>query len=75
MTCETDYGFPHAAIEVQNQEIILLLHDEKAGWGGGGGGGERGVAQSLEGATPGERVLGWKPAVAARSLLVGSVSV
>ena len=39
-------------------------------WGGGGG-----VAQSVERATPGEEVLGSIPAVAARSLLVGSVSV
>ena len=41
--------------------------------GGGGGGGE--VAQSVERATPGEEVPGSIPAVAARSLLVGSVSV
>ena len=39
---------------------------------GGGGGG---VAQSVERATPGEKVPGSIPAVAARSLLVGSVSV
>ena len=38
---------------------------------------ERGVAvaQSVERATPGEEVPGSIPAVAARSLLVGSVSV
>ena len=41
--------------------------------GGGGGGGA--VAQSVERATPGEEVPGSIPAVAARSLLVGSVSV
>ena len=41
--------------------------------GGGGGGG--GVARSVERATLGEEVLGWIPAVAARSLLFGSVSV
>ena len=46
-----------------------MLH---GGIGGGGGGA---VAQSLEHATPGEQVLGLIPAVAARSLLVGSVSV
>ena len=40
---------------------------------GGGGGGA--VAQSVERATPGEEVPGSIPAVAARSLLVGSVSV
>ena len=33
------------------------------------------VAQSVERATPGEEVLASIPAVAARSLLVGSVSV
>ena len=33
-----------------------------------------GVAQSEERATPGEEVLGFIPAVAARFLLVGSVS-
>ena len=33
------------------------------------------VAKSVEGATPGEEVPGWIPAVATRSLLVGSVSV
>ena len=31
--------------------------------------------QAVEHATPGEEVLGWIHAVAARSLLVGSVSV
>ena len=36
-------------------------------WGGG-------LAQSVERATPGEEVQGSIPAVAARSLLVGSVS-
>ena len=41
-----------------------------AGLGRGGGGGG-GVAQSVERATPGQEV----PGVAARSLLVGSVSV
>ena len=45
--------------------LLLLLI------GGGGGG----VAQSVERATPGEDVPGSIPAVAARSLLVGSVSV
>ena len=40
---------------------------------GGGGGGA--VAQSVERATPGQEVPGSIPAVAARSLLVGSVSV
>ena len=40
--------------------------------GGGGGGG---VAQSVERSTPGEEVPGSIPAVAARSLLFGSMSV
>ena len=40
---------------------------------GGGGGGS--VAQSVECATPGEEVSGSIPTGAARSLLVGSVSV
>ena len=39
-------------------------------WGGG-----RAVAQSVERATPDEEVPGLIPTVAARSLLVGSVSV
>ena len=43
------------------------------GEGGGGGGGA--VALSVERATPGEEVLDPITAVAARSLLVGSVSV
>ena len=38
-------------------------------------GGEGSVAQSVERAAPGEEVLGSIPAVAARSLLIGSVSV
>ena len=40
-----------------------------------GGGGVGVVAQSVERATPGQQVPGSIPAVAARSLLVGSVSV
>ena len=40
---------------------------------GGGGGGA--IAQLVERATPGEEVPGSIPAVAARSVLVGSVSV
>ena len=43
---------------------------EKGGGGGGGGG-----VQSAQRATPGEKVPGSFPAVAARSLLVGSLSV
>ena len=39
------------------------------------GGGAGVVAQSLERATPGEEIMGSIPPVAARSLLVGSVSV
>ena len=48
------------------QLIIMIFF-----WGGGGGGA---LAQSVERATPGEEVPGSIPAVAARSLLVGSVS-
>ena len=44
------------------------------GGGGGGGGGARG-SYAVERATPGEEVPGSIPAVAARSPLVGSVSV
>ena len=43
--------------------------------GGGGGGGGSTVAQSVEHSTPGEEVPGSISAVAAHSLLVGSVSV
>ena len=43
--------------------------------GGGGGGGGGTVAQSVERVTPDEEVLGSIPAVATRSLLIGSVSV
>ena len=46
---------------------------KKVTWPGGGGGG--GVALSVECATPGEEVMGSIPAVAIRSLLVGSMSV
>ena len=46
------------------------LPEDALNWGGGGA-----VAQSVERATPGEEVPGSIPAVAARSLLVGSVSV
>ena len=42
------------------------------GWGGGGG---CAVAQTVERATSGEEFLGSIPAVAARPLLVGSMSV
>ena len=38
-------------------------------------GGRGAIAQSVESATPGEEVPGSIPAVAARSLLVGSVSI
>ena len=43
--------------------------------GGGGGGGAGAIAQSVGRATPGKEVVGSIPAVAARSLLVGLVSV
>ena len=57
--------------------LLFIVRDEhemfisiKAGGGGGGA-----IAQSVERATPGEEVPGSIPDVAARSLLVGSVSV
>ena len=49
--------------------VYSSLPDLSHIWGGGG------VAQSVERATPGEEVPGLIPGVAARSLLVGSVSV
>ena len=52
---------------------FILFSISVSGGGGGGRGGS--VAQSLERATPGEEVPGSIPAVAAHSLLVGSVSV
>ena len=51
----------------------VFPHFAKIFGGGGGGGGV--VARSVECATPGEEVPGLIPAVAARSLLVGLVSV
>ena len=47
-----------------------MLSQEGGGVGGGGA-----VAQSIERVTPGEEVPGSIPAVVARSLLVGLVSV
>ena len=52
---------------------VVLHMSSRYSYGGGGGGGA--VAQSVERSTPGEEVSGSIPAVAARSLLVGSVSV
>ena len=52
--------------------VVFFFHFTQTLWGGGGGGA---VAQSVERATPGEEVPGSIPAVAARSLQVGSVSV
>ena len=49
------------------------IHLSAINVGGGGGGG--GVTQSVERETPGEEVLRSIPAVAARSIPVGSVSV
>ena len=58
--------------------LYVLLYNgdtkRKRGEGGGGKGGG-GLAQSVERATPGEKVPGSIRAVGARSLLVGSVSV
>ena len=56
-----------------NRRFSMLKKEQaifsEGGWGGGA------VAQSVEDATPDEEVPGSIPAVAARSLLVGSVSV
>ena len=64
-------------IEIFWTEVIVeLVSSNNDIWASallGGGGGA--VAQSVERATPGEEVPGSIPAVAARSLLVGSVSV
>ena len=64
----------------ENQMGIFLLHIHRVlkgigggGWGVGGGGGA--VTLSVERATPCEEVLDPITAVAARSLLFGSVSV
>ena len=53
---------------MQVRLVIVLVHVSYAHQGGA-------VAQSVERPTPGEEVQGSIPAVAARSLLVGSVSV
>ena len=50
-------------------EKCQSCHINRGGGGGGAG------AQSVERATPGQEVPGSIPAVASRSLLVGSVSV
>ena len=50
------------------------MSDSPQGGGGGEGGGGRG-SSAVKRATPGEEDPGSIPAVAARSLLVGSVSV
>ena len=56
-------------------KVYFLSGVEVAVGGGKRGGGGVAEAQSVERATPGEEVPGSIPAVAARSLLVGSVSV
>ena len=52
--------------------MVLFLNFQSDKTKGGGGGGV--VDQSVERAAPCEEVLGSIPAVAARSILVGSVS-
>ena len=69
-------GVEGIEIPIPSQDFTIIIHSNVACTitshiGGGGGGGA--VAQSVERATPGE-VPGSIPAVAARSLLVGSVS-
>ena len=53
--------------------MVFTFHTKNTTLAKGGGGGA--VAQSVERAAPGEAVLGSIPAVAARFLLFGSVSV
>ena len=65
----------HAFPNVSNMTHIffyILSYDSDYDFLGGGG---RTVAQLVERTTPREEVVGSIPAVAARSLLVGSVSV
>ena len=61
-------------MEVPSNEFEAHLFRVRFSLRGGGGGGGA-VAHSVERATPGEEVSGLIPAVAARSLLVGSRSV
>ena len=65
---------PDLQQDVSHSPSHLLTQPAPALFPGGGGGGGA-VAQSVEHATPGQEVPGSIPAVAARSLLVGSVSV
>ena len=58
---------------VSNVDYLLIVFGDMCLGGGGGGNGV--VAQSVERETRCEEVLGSIPFVAARSLLVGSVSV
>ena len=60
----------YKACDRSSRHGIVCSAPEERGGGGGGA-----VAQSVERATPGEEVPGSIPAVAARSVLVGSVSV
>ena len=55
--------------------IVMKLYSDMPSAPSRGGGGGVAVAQSVERATTGQEVPGSIPAVAARSLLVGSVSV
>ena len=55
-------------IKIEYNEVVSLVFPKKKRGGGA-------VAQSVERATPGQEVLGSITAVAARSLLVGAVSV
>ena len=68
----TFFGCEEDAIESFQNCVCASAYTSVMRKGGGGGGA---VAQSVERATPGQEVPGSIPAVAARSLLVGSVSV
>ena len=65
-------GVSLGCVEAGSGELLLAVGGGlQLGKGEGGGA----IAQSLEGVTPGEEVLGLIPAVAACSPLIGSVSV
>ena len=57
----------HGDLSKGSVHMILLFY---RGWGGGGA-----RARLIKRATPGEEVVGLIPSVAARSILVGSVSL
>ena len=71
------YSFGNLSITEQEclNSLEVVASIARYVFGGMVGGGGGGVAQSVERTTPGQEVPGSIPAVAARSLLVGSVSI